>query len=305
MSSVERIVVLEPNVLAAATVVERIRSAGGKTRTSFVAGHDALVFIARGEGFYRTSGHAGVLRPNTLIAAPAGEFTCVLSDNREAYVLTVADTAITPRDQRAFLPFFERKLAGADARFWHDLMRDSAHRIAADGFCAADLAHLKSMAAPLLWQRQSKHDTVSAFLESLWPRLAEPLMLDRLARDVGYTANYLNDLLRAHTGRSVGRWITDMRMARARVTLERTDRPISEISFACGYEDPAYFARAFRRAHGVSPRTWRIAARPIDQRRARITLPVKALHSSETVFEKILGDQLPAPNKRSRVHSFG
>jgi hypothetical protein len=54
-------------------------------------------------------------------------------------------------------------------------MRDSAHRIAADGFCAADLAHLKSMAAPLLWQRQSKHDTVSAFLESLWPRLAEPL----------------------------------------------------------------------------------------------------------------------------------
>jgi len=276
----KRIVVLERNRIAAATVVGPERTPEGYTRTSLVSGHAVLVFIAQGEGLYRTGVHAGVLCPNTLIAAPAGAFTCVLSENREAYVLTLADTASTENDQEALMPFFERKLSGADARFWHDAMNQFADRAAGGRLETVDVTRLKTAAAPLLWRRESQRGTVNALLESLRPKVGDQLTLEQIARDVGYTANYLNDLTRAHTGRSVGRWITDMRMARARVSLERTDITVSGVATACGYADPAYFSRAFRREHCVSPLTWRIAARPIEQRDSDVTLPVEALHTS-------------------------
>ncbi len=276
----ERIVVLERNRIAAATVLGPERTPEGYTRTSLVSGHAALVFVAQGEGLYQTGVHAGVLCPNTLIAAPAGAFTCVLSEHREAYVLTLADTASTENDQEALMPFFERKLSGADARFWHDAMNQFADRAAGGRLETVDVTRLKTAAAPLLWRRESQRGTVDALLESLWLRVGDQLTLEQIARDVGYTTNYLNDLTRAHTGRSVGRWITDMRMARARVSLERTDITISGVATACGYADPAYFSRAFRREHGVSPLTWRIAARPIEQRESDVTLPVEALHTS-------------------------
>jgi len=276
----ERIVVLERNRIAAATVVGPERTPEGYTRASLVSGHDALVFVAQGEGFYRTGVHAGVLCPNTLIAAPAGAFTCILSDDREAYVLTLADTAVTENDQQAFMPFFERKVSGADARFWHDAMKQFAGRAAGGRLETGDVKYLKTAAEPFLWRRESQRATVNALLESLWPRVDDQLTLEHIARDVGYTANYLNDLTRTHTGRSVGRWITDMRMARARVLLERADVTISGVATACGYADPAYFSRAFRREHGVSPLAWWIAGRPTDQRYSDMTLPVEALHSS-------------------------
>ena len=34
-----------------------------------------------------------------------------------------------------------------------------------------------------------------------------------------------------------------------------------EIGAACGYDDPAYFSRAFRRVHGIPPALWRAAHR--------------------------------------------
>ena len=75
--------------------------------------------------------------------------------------------------------------------------------------------------------------------------MAEPLSLERLAGDVGYTANYLNDLTRLHTGRPLGGWIAEMRMFRARTALEQTDLPVADIGVMCGYDDPAYFSRFF------------------------------------------------------------
>jgi AraC-like DNA-binding protein len=278
-SDQERIVVLQRNLVAAATIVGHERTPVGYTSTSLVSGHDALVFIAEGEGLYRTGHHVGVQGPNTLIAAPAGAFTCVLSDRREAYVLTFADTAASPDDRAALMPFVERKLSGTDARFWHEAMIEFADHAAGGRLETADVARLKTAAARLVWRRESQRETVNALLESLWPKVGEQLTLERIARDVGYTTNYLNDLMRAHTGRSVGRWITDMRMARARKFLEAANVPISDVATACGYEDPAYFSRAFRREHGASPLTWRIAARPVDQRWADVTLPVEALHA--------------------------
>lgn len=59
------------------------------------------------------------------------------------------------------------------------------------------------------------------------------------------------------------------------------DDPVADIAATCGYDDPAYFSRAFRRAHGISPVTWRIAARPLDARHERIAMPLDVMHELE------------------------
>ncbi|MCK7594497.1 AraC family transcriptional regulator [Pseudomarimonas salicorniae] len=55
---------------------------------------------------------------------------------------------------------------------------------------------------------------------------------------------------------------SDMRMARARAALAAGSQPITALALSLGYGDVANFSRAFRRAHGVSPRAWRAARHP-------------------------------------------
>ena len=50
-------------------------------------------------------------------------------------------------------------------------------------------------------------------------------------------------------------------MAQARDLISRTDRSIKMIASACGYDDPGYFIRQFRKHHGASPKAWGQAQR--------------------------------------------
>jgi AraC-like DNA-binding protein len=284
MDSIDgRIVVMRPGDLAAGAVVHGGESHGPKAETELIAGHDMVLFVARGEGTYRVNGHSGVLRPNTLLAVPAGMFACDLSEDREMYIVATRDPSNAVGNPKAFNPFVERTVSPSEGRQWGERMADYAERAAAGRFGADHFWDLKNRIMPYVWRRE-QHDaqeTLRSVFASIWDRVAEPLTLERLAGDVGYTANYLNDLTRMHTGRALGSWITEMRMARARMLLEHTDLPIAELGATCGYDDPAYFSRAFRRAHGVPPATWRIATRPVDSRYAEVTIPIDVLHEIE------------------------
>jgi transcriptional regulator GlxA family with amidase domain len=50
---------------------------------------------------------------------------------------------------------------------------------------------------------------------------------------------------------------TLMRMQRARMLLDTSDKPILAIAREVGYEDPAYFSRRFAELHELGPRDYR------------------------------------------------
>jgi AraC-like DNA-binding protein len=275
-----RIVVMRPGEVGAAAFMGPSKTAHEKP--SIVSGHDVLLYVAGGHGTYSNGRDTAILRPNMLVSSPAGSFECNFEgSDHEVYVLAFRDPSVEPADQRALTPSFERILSPRESRVWQERMGHGAWLIERGVFGVADVRQLKSDLAPLVWrsERTGARTTLSAVLDEVWDRIDEPLSLDGLGRYVGYSANYLNDLSREHTGRPVGRWITDMRMSRARGYLEQTDLPISEIGAACGYEDPAYFSRVFRREHSVAPATWRIAAHPEDPRYAHIALPLDELQA--------------------------
>ena len=67
------------------------------------------------------------------------------------------------------------------------------------------------------------------------------------------TPGHLTTVMRRRTGRTVGEWIIERRMAEARRLLAETDLPVREVARLVGVADPGYFSRT----HGASPRKWR------------------------------------------------
>jgi AraC-like DNA-binding protein len=91
-------------------------------------------------------------------------------------------------------------------------------------------------------------------------RYADGLSLADVADHVHLTPGHLTTVVRRRTGRTVGEWITERRMAEARVLLVQTDLSVAQVGTRVGYRDPAWFVRSFRRVHGTTPLRWRRAA---------------------------------------------
>ena len=98
---------------------------------------------------------------------------------------------------------------------------------------------------------------------------ASALTAEQLAQRLGVSRRHL-DALFARSGRTVSRAIWDCRLQRAAAQLRSPARQptgIAELGYSLGFQDPAHFARAFRKRFGASPSAWRSAAgRPQDER---------------------------------------
>lgn len=81
------------------------------------------------------------------------------------------------------------------------------------------------------------------------------------ARELGITANHLNDLIRAETGNSAGSVVRSRRLLDAKRLLSHSDLTVAEVAYEVGFADPSYFGRFFRRETGVSPAEFRAEIR--------------------------------------------
>ncbi|WP_116124309.1 ATP-binding protein [Lewinella sp. IMCC34183] len=81
----------------------------------------------------------------------------------------------------------------------------------------------------------------------------ETLSVDTLAREVGYSRSQLSRKLKALTGKTPNRLITEMRLHEARRLLEKRTGTVSEIAYRVGYSNQSYFAKTFRQQFGELP----------------------------------------------------
>jgi two-component system response regulator YesN len=84
-----------------------------------------------------------------------------------------------------------------------------------------------------------------------------PYTVEELATAARLTSNYFSSMFHKYTGQCFVDYLTDRRIDRAKTLLSDPSLNISEISSMCGYDDPGYFARRFRKKTGVTPRAWR------------------------------------------------
>jgi AraC family transcriptional regulator, transcriptional activator of pobA len=134
-----------------------------------------------------------------------------------------------------------------------------------EGYQQAALAHLTLLLIDLARLavdvvgdlRRSGEPLLAEAFAVIDRRHAEPLSLRDVARELGMTPGHLTTIVRRRTGRTVGEWIVERRMAEARGLLAETDLPVREVARRVGVPDPGYFSRLFSRTHGASPRDWR------------------------------------------------
>ncbi|MGW2102531.1 AraC family transcriptional regulator [Streptomyces olivaceoviridis] len=74
---------------------------------------------------------------------------------------------------------------------------------------------------------------------------------------LGVTPGYLNQAVRAATGRPPGRLLIEARVYQAQQLLAHTRLSVRQVAARTGFTDPAYFSRFFRRETGSSPGDFR------------------------------------------------
>jgi AraC-like DNA-binding protein len=72
-----------------------------------------------------------------------------------------------------------------------------------------------------------------------------------------------------HEGETPAAYIRARRLERARSLLRTADLRVADVALACGFREVSTFLRAFRRAHGMSPREYRAAHRSEHRRAPR------------------------------------
>ena len=73
------------------------------------------------------------------------------------------------------------------------------------------------------------------------------------AQILGLNGEYLNKIFKKETGESFSRYLTQVRMEKAKELLESGQFNVNEVSARTGYKSSQYFSITFRRYMGYSP----------------------------------------------------
>jgi len=99
--------------------------------------------------------------------------------------------------------------------------------------------------------------TVVRYWELLEKEAVRRHSVSSFARQLGVSPNHLNALCRKHRGCSAKRLLQERLAGEAVRLLLYSDESAERIGYALGFQDPAYFARFFRRMTGRAPSAMR------------------------------------------------
>jgi len=78
-------------------------------------------------------------------------------------------------------------------------------------------------------------------------------IIDIISDKVCLSSSQLNRKIKAATGMTTSNYILKVRLGKAGQILSRSTKPIGEIAMNCGFNDFAYFSRAFKKEFGMTP----------------------------------------------------
>jgi AraC family transcriptional regulator len=100
------------------------------------------------------------------------------------------------------------------------------------------------------WQLKRARDLINV-------NLAHDPSIAEIAHQCGLSSGYFARAFKRSTGMPPSRWLTKMRVERARELLKDPRCELAEIALQCGFVDQSHFTRVFSRSEGYSPGRWR------------------------------------------------
>lgn len=103
-----------------------------------------------------------------------------------------------------------------------------------------------------------KQNTLSTRVaEYMSEHISEPITLSAVAKEFGYSQDYIIRVFRKQYGITPYKHLTNLRILSAKQLLLTTDYPIQKIAGECGFTDESVFYRSFTQALSLSPSKWR------------------------------------------------
>jgi AraC-like DNA-binding protein len=214
--------------------------------------HDCaqLILYLSGEGWQTVGGRRRIARTGDLFVIPPGIPHGFALQGRSRPLCLVLDYQLEGAGR---VRAVHRRLAPATLNALHALLA----RVPPKGrLTLSDYPAILAVVARLLEHDSAPPAPTRTLFETLREHVRTPASLSRIAREFGYHPDHLSRKLKRESG-------LGLRALRDRVRLEsaqgalRTTSTVAEAATQCGFEDPNYFARWFRRQTGQTPQAWR------------------------------------------------
>lgn len=95
---------------------------------------------------------------------------------------------------------------------------------------------------------------IQAVIERIEMNIDQEMDVDELARGVCITRRQLERLFRATLQSSPAEFRNRLRLDKAKQLLQQSELSILQISVACGFDSPSYFARCYKERFNLTPR---------------------------------------------------
>ncbi len=100
------------------------------------------------------------------------------------------------------------------------------------------------------WQLQRARDFINV-------NLAHDPSIAEIAHECGLSSGYFARAFKRSTGVPPYKWLTKMRVERAKELLKDPRCELADIAQLCGFVDQSHFTRVFSKSEGYSPGRWR------------------------------------------------
>ena len=84
-----------------------------------------------------------------------------------------------------------------------------------------------------------------------------PITVQQIADELGVNRSYLTEHFKRRTGKSIKGYITELRIKNAKVQISHLQLSMQDVASFCGYSDPLFFSRIFKKYVGCSPSEYR------------------------------------------------
>ncbi|MBD2867431.1 helix-turn-helix domain-containing protein [Paenibacillus arenilitoris] len=221
-----------------------------------------LFFTLEGEGYLRTPegerrcgpGSVGLLRPG--IPHEYGTAAGMRWHFYWVHFQKLPEIDYLPNDETIVASFPEGNLFERVRHAFLNILSDSRERT---GFwhtlCENSLREIILLSAQQLEQRLDPR--IELALRHLSRRMSSPLRIEELAGEVGLSVSRLSHLFKQETGESVVEHLNRLRLGQAALLMEHMGRTATEAALDVGFNNYNHFAALFRRAYGVSPRSYK------------------------------------------------
>ena len=109
------------------------------------------------------------------------------------------------------------------------------------------LSHVRAIEGPVNYIREHYHRNIC---------------IEELAELAHLSVSALERRFKKHLAKTPNQFINEIRLENARKLLVETRLPISQIAYQCGFSEPSYFSKQFRRLFGEIPSQMRDQIEP-------------------------------------------